>query len=163
MTTIPREIESTEEIKLNKLGITRDPGTRAKKDKIIKFHGNALSMEVLGKIYERMCKIQDDLDPKGIGAKYLANYLEEIREAGNLTDEIKRRYKITSWEGNNTISLDGHDLSLEIFGHIYSEMCKIQDILYPYGKGALYSAEFLEDIRKNGKLTEEIKRRYKIS
>ena len=161
---MPKRIESTEAYKLKKLGITREPGKKpVKEDKIIKFHGKALNMVIMGKIYEKLCQIQNQLDPKGIGAEYLANYLEEIREEGKLTDEIKRKYNISSWKPDKTVTLSGNDVSLEIFGHIYSEMCKVQDLLYPYGKGAKYLAEYFEDIRKNGKLTEEIKRRYKIS
>ena len=161
---MPKIIESTEDSKLKKFGITRDPGKKpVKEDKIIKFHGKALNMEIIGKIYEKLCLIQNKLDPKGIGAEYLANYLEEIREEGRLTDEIKRKYNVSTWNADETVTLRGHHISLEVFGHIYSEMCKIQDVLYPYGKGAKYLAEYFEDIRKNGKLTKEIKRRYKIS
>jgi len=161
---MPKITESTEAYNLKKLGITRDPGKKpVKGDKIIKFHGEALSMEIMGKIYEKLCEIQNEHDPKGIGAEYLANYLAEIREKGRLTDETKRKYNISTWKANKAVTLSGHGVSLEIFGHIYSEMCKIQDLLHPYGKGAKYLAEYFEDIRKNGKLTEEIKRRYKIT
>jgi len=160
---IPKTIESTKNLKLKKFGITLDPGRKSSYDKIIKFHGSALSMEILGKIFAEMCNLQDKLDPKGLGAEYLANYLEEIREAKELTDEIKEKYKVSTWGGNRRITLQGYEVNLEIFGYIYSEMCKIQNLLYPYGKGAKYLAEYLEDIRKNGKLTDEIKSKYKVN
>ena len=160
--SIPKNIDSTKNAKLKKLGITLVPGKKSHKDKIVKFHGSALNMDILGRIYVEMCKIQNEFDPKGLGAEFLADYLEAIREAKELTDDIQKKYKTSIWEGNEQITLDKHQVSLEIFGYVYAEMCSIQDDLYPHGKGAKYLAEYLEDIRKTGTLTDEIKSRYKV-
>lgn len=159
---MPKRIESTEETKLKKFGITLVPGKKSPNDKIVKFHGSALNMDILGRIYAEMCKIQDESDPEGLGAAFLADYLEAIRKAKELTDDIQKKYKTSVWKGNEQITLDEHQVSLEIFGYIYAEMCKIQDELYPYGKGAKYLAEYLEEIRKKGMLTDEIKSMYKV-
>jgi len=154
-------VESTHISNLKKKGIAIEQGSKSKNDKIIIFHGKALSMEILGNIYAKMCKIQNDLHPDDQGTRNLANFLKEIRRAGGLTEEIRSFYRVSE-EEDKIIALRGMPVTKEIFGLIYSEMCKVQDDLYPYGKGANYLAEYLEEIRKNGTLNQEIRTKFKV-
>ena len=87
-------IESDEIQKLKELGITLDKGKKGEGDLIIKLYGKPMTFEIFGTIYSLYCRSQDFLHPYGKGSKYLADFLEEIRNTGRLTDEIKRKYKI---------------------------------------------------------------------
>jgi len=145
---------------LERHGITLDPGTRSINDKIVKFHGDPLNMAILGTIFLEMCKFQDDHSLDGKGSESLMQYLEEIRKKGKLTPEIRSKYR--SLENPTTTELFGHPITLEVFGLLYAEMCKIQNNLYPYGKGSLYLAEYLQELRKVGSLTPEIRQKFRF-
>lgn len=154
-------MESTYVTYLKNLGVTLEKGTRSETDKIIKFEGKALNMMTLGIIFSQMCKYQNTIRSTGDGAKFVSEYLEDIRKSGSLTVSIKEKYGISKSE-NTTIQLNGKPITLEIFGAIYSEMCKVQSNLYPHGKGSLYLKEYLDEIEKKGSFTEEIRRKFKF-
>lgn len=145
---------------LEKHGITLDPGTRSINDKIVKFHGTPLNMAILGTIFLEMCKFQDDHSIDGRGSESLMQYLEEIRKKGKLTPEIRSKYR--NLENPTTTNLYGQPISLEVFGLLYGEMCKIQSNLYPYGRGSRYLAEYLQELKKIGHLTPEIRQKFRF-
>jgi len=158
----PITLDSTHIKQLKNLGITLEQGKKSINDKIVIFHGSSLSLEILGKIYSKMCKLENKLYPDGQDIKFLSSYLEDIRKGGGLTTDIMIKYGISKTNNEVSLELWGQNVTKEILGNLYSEMCKIQDILYPNGKGAKYLAEYLEEIRKTGDLTDDIRRRFKV-
>lgn len=105
-----------------------------------------------------MCTIQDKITSNG--SENLLNYLENIRTLGGLTENIRINYGIQSEE--ETLDLDGKMITGEVLGLIYSEMCIVQDNLYPHGKGSKYLAEYIEELKKSKELTPEIKEKFGI-
>jgi len=57
---------------------------------------------------------------------------------------------------------NGKPINFRELGELYVELCKNEDINYPHGKGGDMLEEFLDDVRKSGKITDEIAKKYKI-
>jgi len=155
---LPQNIPSTHIVNLRNHGIRLKQGNKSKEDKIVLVGDKAINMIILGKIFLEMCRIQNDLFPGD--DKRVVLYLEEIRNAGMLTEDIYRNYDIRSNE--TTLELNGKMITMEVLGLIYSEMCKIQDNLYPHGKGSKYLAEYIEELKKSKAITNEIRKKFRI-
>jgi len=147
---------------LKKLGIEKKPGKYGDQDYLITLHGKYLNMKILGTIYQQIIKAENNLDPAKVRSEKLAKFLKEVRECGGLNERIMKKYDVLNWNIETTATFSGKSISMEAFAEIYSEMCRIQNFRYPRGKGALYIAEYFEDIRKRGALTPEIKAKYKV-
>lgn len=154
----PQDIHSTHIVNLRNHGIRLNQGKKSKEDKIVLVGDKAINMIILGKIFLEMCKVQKEIKPNG--DEQLVQYLEEIRNAEMLTENIKSNYKINNNE--ETVELNGKMITRETFGLIYSEMCKIQDNLYPHGKGSKYLAEYIEELQKSKTITYEIRKKFRI-
>ena len=154
----PEDILSTHIVNLRNHGIRLDQGKKSKNDKIVLVGDKAINMIILGKIFLEICKIQNQIQPKG--DERLVQYLEDIRIAGMLTENIRINYNILSNE--ETLELNGKMITREVLGLIYSEMCKIQDNLYPHGKGSKYLAEYIEELKKSRRITDEIRKKFRI-
>lgn len=154
----PNDVLSTHIVNLRNHGIQLKQGKKSKEDKIVLVGDKAINMIILGKIFLETCKIQNKLSPKG--DEQLVQYLEEIRKAGMLTENIRTNHNIQSDE--TTLELNGKMITREVLGLIYSEMCKIQDNLYPHGKGSKYLAEYIEELKKSKTITNEIREKFRI-
>ena len=154
----PKEIQSTHIVNLRNHGIRLEQGHKSKEDKIILVGDKTINMIILGKIFLESCKIQNELSPQG--DELLIQYLEDIRKAGMLTENICKHYNIQDDE--TTLELNGTMITREVLGLIYSEMCKVQDNLYPNGKGSKFLAEYIEDLRKSKTITKEIRKKFRI-
>ena len=54
-----------------------------------------ISMIELGEIYTELCKNEDKLYPKSegkMGSDMIENFLSDVKKAGKVTDDIKRKY-----------------------------------------------------------------------
>lgn len=154
----PQNIQSTHITNLRNHGIRLDKGKKSKEDKIVLVGDKAINMIILGKIFLEICHIQKEIKPNG--DEQLVDYLEEIRNAGMLTEDIRLKYKLNSQE--ETVELNGRMITREVFGLIYSEMCKIQDNLYPHGRGSKYLAEYINELQKSKAITGEIRKKFRI-
>ncbi len=81
---------------LEKLGITIVPGRKGPNDKIFYYHGRPITMKELGVLYALICKNEDELYPKPrfMGSDMITKFLSDVKDAGEVTDEIARKYKI---------------------------------------------------------------------
>jgi len=154
----PSEVPSTHIVNLRNHGIRLEQGNKSKEDKIVLVGDKAISMIILGKIFLETCKIQNKLSPKG--DKDLVQYLEDVRKEGMLIENIRTKYNLQSDE--TTLELNGKMITREVLGLIYSEMCKIQDNLYPHGKGSRYLAEYIEELKNSKTITNEIRKKFRI-
>ncbi len=57
---------------------------------------------------------------------------------------------------------NGKPISMREFGTLYAELRKNEDVNYPNGKGGKYLDEFLNDVKESGKVTEMIRKKYRI-
>lgn len=57
---------------------------------------------------------------------------------------------------------NGKPISMKEFGTLYAELRKNEDRNYPYGKGGKYLDEFLNDVKEKGKVTDVIRKKYRI-
>ncbi len=155
---VPEDVLSTHIVNLRNHGIKLKQGTKSKDDKIVFVGDRKINMVILGKIFLEMCKIQDKIHPEG--SEHLIDYLEDIRISGMLTENIRINHNLQSEE--ESMELNGRMITREVLGLIYSEMCKIQENLYPNGKGSKYLAEYIEELKKSKTITFEIKKRFKV-
>ena len=81
---------------LEKLGITAVPGRKGPNDKIFYYHGKPITMKEFGILYALICKNEDELYPKPRfrGSDMITDFLSDVKEAGGVTDDIARKYKI---------------------------------------------------------------------
>ena len=81
---------------LEKLGITTKPGRKGPNDKIFYYHDKPITMREFGELYSLICKNEDELYPKPRfkGADMITNFLKDVKEAGGVTDEITKKYKL---------------------------------------------------------------------
>jgi len=79
---------------LEKLGITFVQGRKSKDDKIFFYNEKPINFRELGELYAELCKNEDINYPHGKGGDYLEEFLDEVKEAGKVTDEIAKKYKI---------------------------------------------------------------------
>ena len=82
-------------VQLEKLGITFVRGRKGPNDKIFYYNGKPISMIELGELYLELCKNEDKLYPKSegkMGSDMNENFLSDVKKAGKVTDDIKRKY-----------------------------------------------------------------------
>ena len=86
-----------DEAYLEKLGITMKKGRKGPNDKIIYYHGKPITMKELGELYALICKNEDELYPKPRfkGSDMVSEFLNDVKKAGGVTPEIKKRYKLS--------------------------------------------------------------------
>ena len=108
----PQDIHSTHIVNLRNHGIRLDQGKKSKEDKIVLVGDRPINMIILGKLFLEMCKIQNQIQPE-VDIQ-LVQYLENIRNTGMLTENIKNNYKINDDE--ETFELNGKFITREVFG-----------------------------------------------
>ena len=79
---------------LEDLGITFVKGRKSENDKIFFYNEKSISFEELGELYAELCKNEDTNYPYGKGGDYLTEYLAEVKFAGKVTDEIRKKYNL---------------------------------------------------------------------
>ena len=79
---------------LEKLGITFVQGRKSKEDKIFFYNNEPINFRELGELYAELCKNEDINYPHGKGGNYLKEFLDEVKEAGRVTDEIAKKYRL---------------------------------------------------------------------
>jgi len=79
---------------LEKLGITFLQGRKGPNDKIFYYNGKPINFRELGELYAELCKNEDELFPRGKGGDYLEEFLQEVKDAGGVTDEVAKKYHI---------------------------------------------------------------------
>lgn len=79
---------------LEECGITYVQGYKSEDDKIFFYNKKAISFKELGELYAELCKNEDINYPHGKGGDYLKEFLDEVKEAGKVTDDIAKRYQL---------------------------------------------------------------------
>ncbi|MFY9301281.1 MAG: hypothetical protein WAO91_08850 [Candidatus Nitrosotenuis sp.] len=81
---------------LEKLGITMTQGRKGPNDKIFHYHGKPITMREFGELYALICQNEEQLYPKPRfkGSDMISEFLSDVKEAGKVTDEIAKKYKI---------------------------------------------------------------------
>jgi len=79
-----------------KTRVTTKPGTKNPNDEIVEYDGKSITMTELGEIYALICKNEDTIypKPKFKGSDIVAEFMSEVRKAGKVTDEIKKKYHL---------------------------------------------------------------------
>lgn len=93
-----KELEETQKsLAQAKLGITIKPGKKGANDKRIYYRNQPITMKELGELYALICKNEDKLypKPKFKGSDMTSEFLADVRKAGEVTAEIKKRYKLS--------------------------------------------------------------------
>lgn len=83
-----------DEVKLAKLGITSMPGRKGPSDRIYFWNGRQITFTEFGTMYAELHKNETRNYPRGKGGKYLDEFLEDVRQAGGVTDAIRKKYKL---------------------------------------------------------------------
>ena len=80
-----------------KAEITTSSGLKNQNDKIVEYNGKPMTVAKLGEIYALMCKNEDTLypKPKFQGSDIIGEFMSEVRKAGKVTDEIRKKYRLT--------------------------------------------------------------------
>jgi len=79
---------------LEKLGITSVSGSKSEHDRIYFYNEKVISFRELGELYAELCHNEDINYPHGKGGDYLKEYLDEVKEAGRVTDDIAKKYRL---------------------------------------------------------------------
>lgn len=79
---------------LEKLGITFISGRKSQEDKIFFYNNKAITFREFGELYAELCKNEDVNYPNGKGARYLEEFLKDVKKAGCVTDEIAKKYHL---------------------------------------------------------------------
>ncbi len=79
---------------LEGVGITFVKGRKSENDKIFFYNEKSISFRELGELYAELCKNEDINYPYGKGGNYLKEFLDEVKEAGKVTDEIAKKYRL---------------------------------------------------------------------
>lgn len=79
---------------LEEIGITFVQGRKSENDKIFLYNEKPISFKELGELYAELCKNEDINYPHGKGGNYLKEYLDEVKEAGKVTDDIAKKYRL---------------------------------------------------------------------
>lgn len=87
-------MDSDRSIQLEKLGITFIKGRKSQDDKIFFYNDKAISFRELGELYAELCKNEDANYPNGKGGTYLEEFLKDVKDAGRVTDEIAKKYRL---------------------------------------------------------------------
>lgn len=80
---------------LEKLGITYVQGRKGPNDRIYFWNGKPISFREFGTLYAALCKNEDVNYPNGKGGKYLDEFLKDVKEAGKVTEGIRKKYRIS--------------------------------------------------------------------
>jgi len=78
------------------LTITSDKGTKGEGDEIIKYNELPISMIEIGKLLLKLWDNEDKIypPPRYRGAKMSKDFIDELFEKREMTDDLLRRYKL---------------------------------------------------------------------
>ena len=81
---------------LEELNITVRPGRFGPNDRVIRYYGKRIKFRELAEIFALLCKIEDAKHPKPKyeGSDMFIKFLNEVKEAGTVTDAIAKKYKV---------------------------------------------------------------------
>lgn len=87
-------LDEERKTQLEKLGITYVKGRKSENDKIFFYNEKPISFREVGELFAELFKNEDINYPYGKWGEYLMDFLNEVKVAGKVTEDITKKYRL---------------------------------------------------------------------